>query len=73
MYIEKLYLHLHSDIMNKLASLLVVGLVSLLMSSCFLFRTHEDCPAYGNLEQKDMEKENIDNKEALLILKEDKS
>lgn len=52
--------------MNKLASVFVVSLAALLMSSCFLFRSHEDCPAYGSNEiKKEIKKENV-NSEALL-------
>lgn len=59
--------------MNKLSSILVVGVVSLFMSSCFLFRTHTDCPAYGsNVKEKTLQKDELTKKESLLILEENK-
>ena len=55
--------------MKKVAvySLLVLFLTS--FSSCFLFKTHEDCPAYGDLEKEKQTEQTI----AQIQLNEDKA
>lgn len=34
--------------MKKVAVYAIFSLVLMSMSSCFLFQTHENCPAYGD-------------------------
>lgn len=54
--------------MNKLSSILLVGVVTLFMSSCFLFRSHEDCPAYGsNIKEKNVKQVDDKTEQTLLI------
>lgn len=38
------------------------------MSSCFLFRSHEDCPAYGsNIKEKNVKQVDDKTEQTLLI------
>ena len=38
--------------MKKFVQITFISLGLMSMSSCFLFQTHEDCPAYGDVKVK---------------------
>jgi len=51
--------------MKKFVKYSVVAVVFVSLNSCFLFRTHENCPAYGELEKEKQSTEVVCDQETV--------